>query len=56
MQKPFEGPVLPVLGYLGALGQFGGTRSQSPDFLRILNFHNLNICVLKFAFYIGVND
>ena len=37
-----------------AIGQFGGTRSQFPDFFRIL--HHLNICSLKFTFHNGVND
>ena len=38
----------------GTLGQFGETRSQSPDFFRIFNFHYLNICVFKFSFQNGV--
>ena len=40
----------------GTLGLFGGTSSQSPDFFRILNFHYLNICSLKFAFHNEVNN
>ena len=40
----------------GALGQFGETRTQFPDFSRILNFHYFNISVYKFAFQDGVNE